>query len=164
VVAQAARLERRRPLAYRRIVVPLVANEESETAMALAAELADDRGSTITAVVAIEVPAELPLNAHMLEEEAEAKRALEDARAIGQARGVKVKTTVQRARLAGEAIVAAAENAGADLVVLHAPRKQALGRRAKQFGRTVDYVLKHAPSRVMVAAPPCPSTKVTPRR
>jgi nucleotide-binding universal stress UspA family protein len=143
-------------------VVPLVADEESETAMELAAELADDRGSTITAVVVIEVPAELPLEAHMLEEEAEAKRALEDARAIGNARGVNVKTRTLRARLAGEAIVAAADEVAADLVVLHAPRKQALGPRARKFGKTVDHVLKHAPSRVMVAAPPC--AMATPRR
>ena len=43
----------------------------------LAAELADDHGSTITAVVVIEMPAQLPLDAHMLEEEAAAKRTLE---------------------------------------------------------------------------------------
>jgi basic amino acid/polyamine antiporter, APA family len=162
VVAQAAQLARRRPLSYRRIVVPVVADEESETAMAFAAELADEHGSTITAMVVIEVPSELPLEAHMLEEEAEAKRALEEARAIGNARGVNVKTRTLRARLAGEAIVAAAEEARADLVVLRAPRRQDLGPRARKFGKTVDHVLKHAPSRVMVAAPPC--AKATTRR
>jgi nucleotide-binding universal stress UspA family protein len=128
---------------------------ESETAMALAAELADDRGSTITAIVVVEMPAELPLEAHMLEEEAEAKRTLEDARAIAYSRGVNVRTQTVRARLAGEAIVAEAERVHADLVVLRAPRKQGLSRRrGRCFGKTVDYVVKHAPCRVMVAAPP----------
>jgi nucleotide-binding universal stress UspA family protein len=155
VVAQTAQVSpRRRPLAYRRIVVPLVAAVESETAMELAAELADDRGATITAVVVIEVSPELPLEAHMLDEEREAKRTLEDARAIGNSRGVNVRTQTARARLAGEAIVAEAKDARADLVVLRAPRKQGLGRRSRCFGKTVDYVLKHAPCRVMVAAPP----------
>lgn len=121
--------------------------------MALAAELADDRGSTITAVVAIEVPPELPLEAHMLEEEVAAKRTLEAARAIGAARGVNVRTQTLRARLAGEAVVAEAEASGADLVVLRAPRR-AVGRRGRIFGKTVDHVLKHAPCRVMVAAQP----------
>jgi nucleotide-binding universal stress UspA family protein len=158
VVAQAAQVSpRRRPLAYRRIVVPLVADVESETAMALAAELADDRAATITAVVVIEVPAELPLEAHMLEEEREAKRTLEDARAIGYSRGVNVRAQTRRARLAGEAIVTEAKDARADVVVLRAPRKQGPGRRARCFGKTVDYVLKHAPCRVMVAAPPPPA-------
>lgn len=154
MVAQAAQVERRRPLAYRRIVVPLVADVESETAMALAAELAEDRGTRITSLVVVEIPAELPLEAHMLEEEAAAKRTLEDARAIGSARGLNVRTRVLRARLAGEAIVAEASKARADLVVLRAPRKQWIRRRARMFGKTVDHVLKHAPCRVMVAAPP----------
>ena len=121
--------------------------------MALAAELAEDRGSTITAVVVIEVPPELPLEAHMLEEEGAAKRTLEAARAIGAARGVNVRTQTLRARLAGEAVVAEAEASGADLVVLRAPRR-AVGRRGTIFGKTVDHVLKHAPCRVMVATPP----------
>jgi nucleotide-binding universal stress UspA family protein len=133
-------------------VVPLVAKEESETAMAMAAELAEDRGS-ITAVVVIEMPAQLPLDAHMLEEEVAGKRALEDARAIGSLRGVNVRTRMLRARLAGEAIVAEAKATQADLVVLRAPRKQG-GNGRKVFGNTVDFVLKHAPCRVMVAAPP----------
>jgi basic amino acid/polyamine antiporter, APA family len=133
--------------------VPLDAGVESETAMELAAELADDRGSTITAVVAIEVPPELPLEAHMLEEEGAAKRTLEAARAIGASRGVNVRTQTLRARLAGEAVVAEAEASGADLVVLRAPRRRPLGRRGRIFGKTVDHVLKHAPCRVMVAAP-----------
>ena len=133
--------------------MPLDAGAESETAMALAAELADDRGSTITAVVTIEVPPELPLEAHMLEEEGAAKRTLEVARAIGASRGVSVRTQTLRARLAGEAVVAEAKALGADLVVLRAPRRKALGRRGRIFGKTVDHVLKHAPCRVMVAAP-----------
>jgi basic amino acid/polyamine antiporter, APA family len=134
-------------------VVPLLANEESETAMSVAAELADEAGSTIIAVVVIEMPAQLPLDAHMLEEEAASRRVLEDARAICGKRGVRIRTRMLRARLAGEAIVAAASEAGADLVVLRASRRNGGGRR-RVFGRTVDFVLKHAPCRVMVAAPP----------
>jgi APA family basic amino acid/polyamine antiporter len=151
---QTAWIGHSRPLAYRRILVPLVASLESETAMALAAQVVAERGAAITAVVVVEVPAELPLEAHMFDEEAEAKRVLEDARAIGNARGVHVRTQTLRARLAGEAIVAQAEAARADLVVLSAPRKQRVARRGRMFGKTVDYVLKHAPCRVMVAAPP----------
>jgi basic amino acid/polyamine antiporter, APA family len=134
-----------------------VPDVESEAAMSLAAELAEDRGSTITVVVVVEVPAELPLEAHMLEQELEAKRTLADARAIADSRGVKVRTHVLRARLAGEAIVEEAERTRAELVVLRAPRRKGLGRRARIFGKTVDYVLKHAQCRVMVAAPPPPA-------
>jgi basic amino acid/polyamine antiporter, APA family len=148
---RAAEFRRRQALAYRRILVPLNSDEESETAMALAAELADDHGSTITAVVVVEVPATLPLDAHMLEDEAAAKGVLEEARAIAYARGVGVRTQVVRARVAGEAIVEEAEQCQTDLVVMRAPRS---GRRWRLFGKTVDYVLKHASCRVMVDAPP----------
>jgi nucleotide-binding universal stress UspA family protein len=136
---------------YRRILVPLVADEESETAVALAAELAGDYGSTITAVVVVEVPPALPLDAHMLEEEAAAKRALEDARAIAASRGVRVRARVLRARVAGEAIVEEADSSDADVIVLRAPRS---GRRWKMFGGTVDHILRHASCRVMVDALP----------
>ena len=121
--------------------------------MSLAAELAAEHGAMITALVVVELPPSLPLEAHMLEEEAAAHRVLEDARAIGAARGVRVKARILRAREAGEAIVAEAVSANVDLVVLRAPRKQRIGRRARIFGRTADHVLKHAPCRVMVAAP-----------
>jgi nucleotide-binding universal stress UspA family protein len=141
-------------LAFHRIVVPLVAGDESEAAMALAAELAADRGACITAVAVIEVEPELPLEAHMLDEEARAKRVLEEAHAIGGSHGVAVRARTLRARQAGEAIVGEADRVRADLIVLRAPRKQRVGRRARVFGRTVDYVLKHAGCRVMVAGAP----------
>ena len=80
-----------RQLAYRRIVVPLGDDDESELGVALAAELAPEGGAAITAVVVIEVPAELPLDAHMHDEEAQARRALEKANAIAASRGVRLR-------------------------------------------------------------------------
>ena len=140
----------RRPgLAYRRIVVPLGGKGESQAPVALAAELASEQGASITAVVVIEVPAELPLDAHMLEEEAQARRLLEEARAIAGAYGVRVRARVVRARHSGEAIVAEVEALQADLVVLRATP----GRRATLFGKTVNYVLTHASCRVLVDVP-----------
>lgn len=144
---------RRRRLAYRRIVVPLVGGAESQTAVSLAAELASDQGASITAVVVIELPAELPLEAHMPEEEAEARRVLEHARAIAGSYGVRVHGRVARAREPGEAIVAEAEALQADLVVLRVATKQRPEGGAPLFGKTVNYVLKHAPCRVLIAAP-----------
>jgi nucleotide-binding universal stress UspA family protein len=152
-MALRAALSRRPALAYRHILVPILATAGSETAVALAAELAEDSGSTITAVVVVEVPPALPLNAHMLDEEAAAKVALEDARAIASARGVRIRAQVLRARVAGEAIVEEVARSGADVVVLRAPRS---GRRWKLFGKTADHVLKHAPCRVMIDAAPPP--------
>ena len=114
--------------------------------MELAAEIAADDGSTITAVHVIEIPPQLPLDCHMLDEERAARSVLEEARALAERRGVRVHTRLVRAREAGEAIVEETHAADADVVVLRAPR--AGERRRKVFGKTVDYVLKHAPCRV----------------
>ena len=144
----------RSAFAYRRILVPLVADGESGQAVALAAELAADHGASVTAVVVIEIPAELPLDAHMLEEERRARQALEVAQATCGAYGIRVKARTLRARNAGEAIVDEAQARGTELVVLVAPRARLVGRRSRVFGQTVDYILKHAPCRVLVAALP----------
>jgi nucleotide-binding universal stress UspA family protein len=137
-------------VAYRRILVPVAGDDESELGVELAAELAPDGGAIITAVVVIEVEPELPLDAHMVEEEVEARRALEKAHAIAAGRGVKLHERVVRARARGEAIVAEAEAAGADLVVVRSPSRNG----SQLFGKTVDYILRHAPCRVLVTTPP----------
>jgi nucleotide-binding universal stress UspA family protein len=105
-------------------------------------------------VAVIELPAELPLDAHMLEEEAEAKRLLELAHAAAAGYGVALTGHTLRAREAGTAIVDEAERADAELIVLAAPRKRRMGRRAGIFGRTVVFVLHHASCRVLLLAPP----------
>jgi nucleotide-binding universal stress UspA family protein len=139
-------------VAYRRIVVPIAGDDDSEAGVALAAELAPEGGASITAVVVIEVPAELPLDAHMADEERAARAALEKAHAIAASRGVRLRERIVRARSRGEAIVAEAKAAGADLIVMRAAPRN----RKRLFGRTADYVLRHADCRVLVTAPPQP--------
>ena len=146
---RALRTTRANRITYRRILVPLGDDDESELGVALAAELAPEGGAVITAVVVIEVPAELPLDAHMHDEEAMARRELEKANAIAASRGVRVRSRIVRARARGEAIVAEAEAAGADLIVVRASQHR--GRAL--FGRTIDYVLRHAACRVLVMRP-----------
>jgi nucleotide-binding universal stress UspA family protein len=49
-----------------------------------------------------------------------------------------------------------------EIVILGDPRRR-FTRRSAIFGTTVDFVLKHAPCRVMVAAAPAP-VKLSPRQ
>jgi nucleotide-binding universal stress UspA family protein len=149
MAVRALRTSRANGVTYRRIVVPLGDDDESELGVALAAELAPEGGAAITAVVVIEVPPELPLDAHMLDEEALARRALEKANAIAASRGVPLRSRVVRARARGEAIVDEAEAAGADLIVVRASQHPG----SALFGRTIDYVLRHAACRVLVMRP-----------
>jgi nucleotide-binding universal stress UspA family protein len=121
--------------------------------MDVACRLAAERRASIVAMTAIEVPLELPLDADLPELVREADEQLDEARAIGESYGVNVTTRLVRSRQAGRAIVDEASRRGSEIIVMGGPRRVRLaaGRRAI-FGDTVDFVLKHAPCRVMVAA------------
>ena len=135
-------------LEYRSILVPIVAGRESREAVDLAARLAAERRATIVALRVVVIPMELPLDADLAEAEEEADRLLDEAHAIAEIYGVRNVERLVRARHAGRAIVEEAERRQAEIIVLGAPRS----RHRQIFGSTVDYVLKHAPCRVMVAA------------
>ena len=136
-------------LEYRRIVVPIFDDEVSFEAMDVACRLAAERGATVVAVTAVEVPLEQSLDEIDPRIGAESDRLLDRARAIGELYGVHTITRLERARNAGRAIVEEAERRQAEIIVLGASRRE----RAPIFDRQIDFVLKHAPCRVMVAAP-----------
>jgi basic amino acid/polyamine antiporter, APA family len=139
-------------LEYRRLLVPVLPGRASDDALDVAASLAAERRAHIVALTVLEVPLERSLLDELGAEEAAANRELDEARAIGATYGVDVIPRLLRARSAGQAIVEEATRRGTEIIVIGAPRKQA-GRRARAvFGQTVDYVLKHAPCRVMVTA------------
>ncbi len=140
-------------LEYRNILVPVSDALESEEAVDLAARLSAERRASIFALSVLEVPLELPLDARLPAEERRADALLDEARAIGDSYGVDVRERLVRARNAGRAIVDEAERRGTEIIVMGAPRK-GRGGRGTIFGGTVDFVLKHAPCRVMVAAAP----------
>jgi len=128
--------------------VPIVSGPESHESVDLAARLAAERGATIVELRVIVVPLDQPIDADMHEQELAADHLLDDARATAELYGVRMVDRIVRARNAGRAIVEEADRRQAEIVVLGAPR----GRHRDIFGKTVDYVLKHAPCRVMIAA------------
>ena len=119
-----------------------------QEAIDLAARLAAERGATIVALRVVVVPLDLPIDAELPEEEERADRLLDDARNQAELYGVRMIERLVRSRNAGRAIVEEAERRQSEIVVLGAPRAE----RKQIFGPTADYVLKHAPCRVMVAA------------
>jgi APA family basic amino acid/polyamine antiporter len=139
-------------LEYRRLVVPVVGGQPSDDAMDVACSLAAERGSQIVALSVIEVPLELALAAELDAAERQADRELDEAVAIGDSYGVRVVGRLARARSAGEAIVDEARARDAEIIVIGAPRKRLTSGQRAVFGRTVDYVLRNAPCRVMVTA------------
>jgi nucleotide-binding universal stress UspA family protein len=135
---------------YRTIVVPVVRTAESEEALVAAARVADERAATVAIVHVIEVPLDLPLDVRLPDAEAAANDILDRAAAFVESYGVRAFVRLVRARAAGPAIVEEADRRTAELVILGAPRARI--RRRKIFGTTVDYVLKHSPTRVLIAA------------
>ncbi len=138
-------------LEYRSILVPMGRDPESEEAVDLACRLAAERKATITAMTVIEVPLDLPLDAELPMEVEDANDLLDEAKAIGDSYGVAVHTRLVRARSFGRAIVDEAVRRHSEIIVLGADRRN-IGGRTAIFSTIVDFVLKHAPCRVMVAA------------
>jgi APA family basic amino acid/polyamine antiporter len=136
---------------YRSIVVPVTRSPESEEALVAAARVAAERRARVAVVAVLEVPLSLAVDADMPDEEREANELLDDARALVEEYGVRTSTRLVRARRAGPALVEEAGRLGAELIVVGAERRTA-ARGAPVFGKTVDYVLKASPVRVLVAA------------
>jgi basic amino acid/polyamine antiporter, APA family len=135
---------------YRTILVPVLRSAESEEALVAAARLAAERGATVVVVHVIEVPLDLPLDVELPQAEEEADDVLDNAAAFVESYGVRVVSRLLRARAAGPAIAEEAARRNAELIIVGAPRVRP--GRGRIFGSTVDYVLKHAPTRVLIAA------------
>jgi len=137
-------------LEYRSILVPVKPGRASEEAMDLAARLATERGASIAVLSVVTIPLELSIDTRLEDEEAAADEVLDRAAAIAELYGVDVTGRLIRARSPGRAIVDEASRRGSEIIVMGAPRRD----RSRQavFGDTVDFVLKNAPVRVMVAA------------
>ena len=136
-------------LEYRNILVPVKPGRASEEAIDLACRLAADRGASIAALSVVVVPLDLSLDTELEDQERDADDALDVAAAIAELYGVKFTERIVRARHAGRAIVDDAKRRQSEIIVMGAPRG---GRGRGVFSDTVDFVLKHAPSRVMVVA------------
>lgn len=139
-----------RSLGYRRILVPVRDNPESEQAMDVACRLAAEHGAVVTAVAVVEVPALLPLDAHMGQDEQDAHRLLERAGAIADSYGVGVRPRIVRARDAAGAILDLTEVEATEIVVIGAPRTGQPRTGARILGSTVQHVLERARCRVLV--------------
>ncbi len=132
--------------------MPVLPGQASDDALDVAASLSAERGARITAVSVLEIPLDQSLAAELTADEELANRELDEARAIGESYGVSVIPRLVRGRSAGAAIVREAERRAAEIIVIGAPRKDLSRSKRAVFGRTVDYVLKNAPCRVLVTA------------
>jgi len=137
---------------FSKILVPMKLGEIGEEMIATAVKLAQERGAAVEALHVIRVPMELPLDAELIDQEERAEASIAEAKLLGADHGVQVDGRTVRARAIGQAIVQEAQEQGADLIVLgSSPRWR---RQSRFFSPTVDYVLKKAPSEVLIVAFP----------
>jgi nucleotide-binding universal stress UspA family protein len=137
---------------YRRLLVPLLEGGEIERAIELACRLASEHASIVLGVAIIEVPPSLPLDAHMREEEAAARRLLERADATASAYGIRFVPKLVRAREGAVEIVDLARREEAELVVLAAERRANARSAVGGLDDTARTVLTDAPCRVLLVA------------
>ena len=162
-------------VAFRNILVPVFGTKLDDDIVSTAGRLAaaeqeeaeGDEGETrLNIVYVIHVPLTLPLDAELPPDvEEEARRALKRATEVGEEyEDVKVVPETIRARDVGAGIVEAARSGGAEAIVIggEPPSKIKGGARlggigaAKpaEIGAATEYVLKKAPCRVLLTAPP----------
>jgi APA family basic amino acid/polyamine antiporter len=174
-VSEKALTKQVKEVAFRNILVPIFGTKLDDDIVSTAGRLAaaEQRESDgalddtrLDVVYVIQVPLTLPLDADLPpEQEQEARRALDRAREIGEEyEDVAVSTEVVRAREVGAGIVQAASRSQAEAIVIggEPPSKIRGGARmggigaAKpaEIGAATEYVLKKAPCRVLLTAPP----------
>ena len=139
-------------IAYRSIVVPLLARQETEHAIDLACRVAADRGARLILVAPLVVELELPLDARFDGELRTLKDRLEAATAVAASYGVGVRQEIVRTRPLsfGEEVARVASERRAELVVVGAPVESRRGFH-RAFPRDVLQLVRDAPCRVMIA-------------
>ncbi|HEU4461790.1 MAG TPA: universal stress protein [Solirubrobacterales bacterium] len=160
---------------FSNILVPVFGTRFDDDIVATAGRLAaaeagakGGQDSRLDLVYVIEVPLTLPLDAKLPKErEEQARRALERAREVGEEyEDVAVTTEVLRARKVGAGIVEAARRVNSEAIVIggEPPTKIRGGgvlggiaaAKPEEIGAATEYVLKKAPCKVLLTAPPEP--------
>jgi basic amino acid/polyamine antiporter, APA family len=137
---------------FERILVPVKIGLIGDEVLATAIKLAEDHGAAITALHVVLVPLDQSLDAELFDAEERAEASLAEAKLLAAELGVTIDGVIARARAIGEAVVEAALERDADLIVMgSSPRWR---RQSRFFSPTVDYVLRHADCEVMVIAYP----------
>jgi APA family basic amino acid/polyamine antiporter len=161
---------------FSNILVPVFGTKLDDDIVATAGRLAAAEAGTpkgghdsrLDVVYVIEVPLTLPLDARLPKErEEQARRALARAREVGEEyEDVEVVTEVIRARKVGAGILEAARRSNSEAIVIggEPPTKIRGGgvfggigaAKPDEIGAATEYVLKKAPCKVLLTAPPEP--------
>jgi nucleotide-binding universal stress UspA family protein len=125
--------------------------ESVESLVRLACETAAGTGGKVTALHVVEIGPGLPLDADGILDDA-GKEILDRAQRAAETFGLAISKLLIRAREAGPAIVAEAEERGAELLVMGYHGSHGLSEFL--MGSTVKYVARHAQCRTIIQVVP----------
>ncbi|MFN8559091.1 MAG: universal stress protein [Dehalococcoidia bacterium] len=135
-------------LDVKELLVPSDGTTASYEALAQAIAVAKRNKGHVFVVHVIEVRRTLPLDAEMAEEAQRGEDILSEAERLAAELDFHIEGELLQAREAGHAIVDEAIERRADAIVLGTDYKRPFGEF--QLGRTMQYVMKHAPCQVWV--------------
>jgi APA family basic amino acid/polyamine antiporter len=159
-------------LEYGDILVPVFGSKLDDDIVGTAGRLADaadepgEEAPKLEVIYVLDLPLTVPLDAPPPTERLrEAEAALERAREVAEEyETVEVETALIPARSVGAGIVAEARKRGVEVIVMGAEPPTRMrggavlggigGTRPPEVGEVTEYVLKKAPCRVLLTAPP----------
>ncbi len=134
------------------MLVPVDGSASSTDALAMACFLAKKNKGTVYAVYVIEVARNLALDADLSQDAERAEEILSQAEHVAGSLDYKVSGEILQARDWGHAVVDEAIERGVEAIVMGASDRRAPGE--DQLGRMAQYVVNHAPCRVVICRPP----------
>lgn len=142
------------PMEVKKVLVPINGTKADEEAVKLACRLAKRSKAKVYVTYVIQVDRTLPLDAEIEQEIEKGEEVLDRAERLAEEQDYEVRTDLLQAREIGPAVVDEAIERGVDLIVIGLSYKKKFGEFS--LGSTVPYVLRNAPSWVMVCREPIP--------
>jgi nucleotide-binding universal stress UspA family protein len=140
---------------FRRALLALSGGSCDDRLVRLAADLARSNRAELVGVHVVEIEWSLPLDADIAARSEAAQQLLDRAEGAAEQLKAQLEPVLLQAREVGAALVDEATERDADLLIVGLPYRKRFGGDFA-IGRTVPYVLKHAPCEVWVIREPMP--------
>jgi len=142
--------------AFQRAILALAGGANDDRIVELATDLGRATQAELIGVHVVEIGWSMPLDADVAARSEDAQKILDHAEVAAEARKARLEPVLLQAREVGAALVDEATERGADLLLVGLPYRRRFGGDFA-IGRTIPYVLKHAPCEVWVVREPIPA-------
>ncbi len=142
----------------RKVLVPINGTDVDNETIKLACRMAKRSKGKVLVTYVIQIDRALPLDAEIKQEIEKGEEVLDRAERIAEDMDFEVKTDLLQAREIGPAVVDEAIERGVDLIILGLNFKKKFGEFS--LGSTVPYVLRNAPSWVIICREPTPQEEI----